>query len=523
MADYRLSSKIIKRSSGQSAVAAAAYRSGLILNDERTGVRHDYSRKSGVIHSEILAPANTPEWMTDRAKLWNAVEAVETRKNSQLSREIQLSLPHELSQEQRTKLVQDFVQEQFVSLGMIADVNIHTPNPKGDERNHHAHVMLTMRELTSDGFASSKSTPTARSWNDKKLLATWREEWARHQNNTLEKHGHAERVDHRSYEDQGIDRQPEFHRGVAANDMLVKGKTSRIETKNLKIRRRNSERAMSLAEAAQLVAAMAEEQKTVARQWAERKKNELSAQKQSDDRELARQHSAQKKDLATQHAEKYNVKTLKSEVKAIDKRLSATGFRNTLRSVFGATSKDQVAKKELTKAINDAQKKMEQEKHALQVKQAEEKMKQQRDQRRQASQIQEQTKKRASAEFSQEFAKARNEPEHKKVVQDEKERKQWEQPKPEPKPPEEAQKIAQRWRQVNGKSPAANDTVKQADREWSAVMGKAVKTEKTPDKASNTQQSNTGNSIGDRWKKTKDKKPTQSPPPPPPPAPKPRR
>ena len=99
MADYRLSSKIIKRSAGQSAVAAAAYRSGLIITDERTGVRHDYSRKSGVIHSGILAPANTPEWMHDRAKLWNAVEAIETRKNSQLSREIQLSLPHELTPE----------------------------------------------------------------------------------------------------------------------------------------------------------------------------------------------------------------------------------------------------------------------------------------------------------------------------------------------------------------------------------------------------------------------------------------
>ena len=144
-------------------------------------MRHDYSRKSGVVHSEVLAPANTPDWMTDRAKLWNAVEAVEKRKNSQLAREIQLSLPHELTPEQRKKLVFDYAQEQFVSRGMIADVNIHTPNPIGDERNHHAHIMLTMRELTGDGFHSRKSTPTARSWNDKELLATWREEWARHQ------------------------------------------------------------------------------------------------------------------------------------------------------------------------------------------------------------------------------------------------------------------------------------------------------------------------------------------------------
>ena len=128
MADYRFSAQAISRGKGQSSVASAAYRSASRLVDERTGEIHDYTRKQGVIHSEVLTPANTPEWMADRTQLWNAVEAVETRKNSQLAREIQLSLPHELTHDQRRELVRDFVQEQFVDRGMSADINIHLPD-----------------------------------------------------------------------------------------------------------------------------------------------------------------------------------------------------------------------------------------------------------------------------------------------------------------------------------------------------------------------------------------------------------
>ena len=149
MADYRFSAKAISRGKGQSSVASAAYRSASRLIDGRTGEIHDYTRKQGVTHSEIIVPEGTPEWMADRSQLWNAVEVVETRKNSQLAREIQLSLPHELTDDQRTELVRDFVQGQFVNQGMIADVAIHAPDRDGDQRNHHAHVMLTMRELTT--------------------------------------------------------------------------------------------------------------------------------------------------------------------------------------------------------------------------------------------------------------------------------------------------------------------------------------------------------------------------------------
>ena len=160
MADYRLSAQVIKRSDGRSAIAAAAYRSAERLLDERTGLTSDYSRKDGVTHAEIVAPDNTPDWMHDRAQLWNAVEAVERRKDAQLAREVQLSLPHELTDEQRKELVLGFVKEQFVAKGMIADIAIHAPSADGDQRNHHAHVMLTMRTLTNEGFGNK-----ARDWN----------------------------------------------------------------------------------------------------------------------------------------------------------------------------------------------------------------------------------------------------------------------------------------------------------------------------------------------------------------------
>ena len=129
MADYRLSAKVISRGNGQSSVASAAYRAGARLEDLRTGEIHDYTRKGGVVYSATLAPENTPDWMRDRGQLWNAVEQVEKRRDAQLAREIQLSLPHELTPDQRRDLLVGFVQEQFVDRGMIADVALHASCP----------------------------------------------------------------------------------------------------------------------------------------------------------------------------------------------------------------------------------------------------------------------------------------------------------------------------------------------------------------------------------------------------------
>ena len=237
MAQYRLSVQMIGRSSGRSATAAAAYRAAQRIEDRETGLIHDYTAKRGVLHTEILTPANTPDWMKDREQLWNAVHAAETRKNSQLAREIQLSLPHELDGEQQANLVRRFVEDQCISRGMIADVAIHAPSsdPGADERNHHAHVMLTTREFVGDGWAKNKN----RDWHDTEMIEEWREAWADHQNRELERIGSSERVDHRSLEDQGIMREPQVHLGPIATEIERDGRSSHRGNENRAIHARN--------------------------------------------------------------------------------------------------------------------------------------------------------------------------------------------------------------------------------------------------------------------------------------------
>lgn len=205
MAIYHLTAKIVSRERGHSAVAAAAYRSGESLTEDSTGITFDYSRKAGVEHHEILAPDGAPDWAHDRRKLWNAVEAAEKRRDAQLAREIELGLPVELDPTQQLALVRDYVQRQFVSHGMIADVAIHRDNPE----NPHAHVLLTTRTLTPDGFG-----PKERSWNDRAKLLQWRAGWAEAGNFHLAQAGLAIRIDHRTLKAQGLDFEPGRKIGV---------------------------------------------------------------------------------------------------------------------------------------------------------------------------------------------------------------------------------------------------------------------------------------------------------------------
>jgi ATP-dependent exoDNAse (exonuclease V) alpha subunit len=165
VADYRLSAQMISRADGRNSVAAAAYRAGAALANDRNGQSYDYTRKGGVLHTEIIAPAPAPAWAQDREHLWNAAEKSETRINSQVAREIQLSLPHELTEAQRQELVTEFVRDNFVAKGMVADIAIHAPSRHGDERNVHAHVLLTTRAIAPDGFAEKR-----REWNAKEHL-----------------------------------------------------------------------------------------------------------------------------------------------------------------------------------------------------------------------------------------------------------------------------------------------------------------------------------------------------------------
>lgn len=213
IAIYRFSAQVISRSAGRSATAAAAYRAGVLIEDGRTGQVHNYKRRSGVVHAIIIVPENTPDWMTDRTALWNAVELAEKRKDAQLSREVQLALPCELNDAQRLSLVQEYAHQAFVTRGMIADIAIHAPHRQGDDRNWHAHVMLTMREITADGFGKKE-----RAWNETALIEQWRETWQEAVNQALERAGHAGRVDHRSLEEQRVEAQEKAEQARAAND-----------------------------------------------------------------------------------------------------------------------------------------------------------------------------------------------------------------------------------------------------------------------------------------------------------------
>lgn len=179
-------------------MAAAAYRSGERLTNERDGQTHDYSRRHGVEYAEVMAPDSAPDWMRDRERLWNTVEAVEKRKDAQLAREVEISLPRELTPQQRTELVREFVRDEFVSRGMVADVAIHCSTASDGREQPHAHVMLTTREIIpNEGFGGKN-----RDWNRTEALEGWRERWAEHQNRALERAGHEQRVDHRSLEAQ---------------------------------------------------------------------------------------------------------------------------------------------------------------------------------------------------------------------------------------------------------------------------------------------------------------------------------
>ncbi len=240
---YHCNIQIISRSKGRSAVAAAAYRSGEKLTNNWDGLTHDYTKKGGVIHSEILLPSHAPPEYVDRSTLWNAVEMVEKNCNAQLAREINVALPVELSCEQQIQLVREYCQSNFVSVGMCVDFAIHDTNAG----NPHAHIMLTMRPIKEDGTWDDKQRKVYRldengqkiydpirrqydcdsihttDWNERTKAEEWRASWASLTNQYLEQNGIQARVDHRNYRRQGIEQIPTIHLGPAATQMERRG------------------------------------------------------------------------------------------------------------------------------------------------------------------------------------------------------------------------------------------------------------------------------------------------------------
>ena len=218
MAIYHFSAKVISRANGSSALASAAYRSASRLYDQRLERSHDFTNKSGVIHSEVMTPQDAPGELRERGSLWNAVEVGEKRKDAQLAREVEFAIPRELTKEQGIELARDFVQAEFVDRGMIADLNVHWDIGADGQFKPHAHVMLTMRSVDENGFGAK-----VREWNRTEQLEHWREAWATHVNERLAELGIEARIDHRSLEAQGIALEPQHKIGPAAARMAGEG------------------------------------------------------------------------------------------------------------------------------------------------------------------------------------------------------------------------------------------------------------------------------------------------------------
>ncbi len=237
MAIYHFSAKVISRANGSSAVASAAYRSASELHDDRLNRDHDFSNKAGVIHSEVMLPEGAPERLNDRTTLWNEVEAGEKRKDAQLAREVEFSIPREMNRKQGVQLARDFVKKQFVDHGMVADLNVHWDKAKDGTPKPHAHVMMTMREVGPEGFGKKN-----RDWNSTELLKDWREAWSAHVNERMAELGLEGRIDHRSYEAQGIGLEPQHKIGPAASRRPEQGlEAERIED-HTRIARENGDR-----------------------------------------------------------------------------------------------------------------------------------------------------------------------------------------------------------------------------------------------------------------------------------------
>ena len=263
MASQHYSFDIIKRSEGYSAVKSAAYMAREKIYDFRRGVWHNYTYKKDLVHKEILLPGHAPGDFTDRAILWNSVEHVEKQGNAQVSRRLIAGLPVELDREAQIALIRDHVQKNFVDQGMCADICVHDPD--ADDPNPHAHVMLTMRPLNPDGTWGDKSRreyvldengqkiPLPKGdykskridlmgWDDRKNVEKWRQAWQDDVNREFIQRGIEPLLDMRSYEKQGLDREPTDHLGPKAAALEKKGVQTEIGTRNREIQTRNAAR-----------------------------------------------------------------------------------------------------------------------------------------------------------------------------------------------------------------------------------------------------------------------------------------
>ena len=300
MAIYHCSTKTVNRSSGRSSVAAAAYRAGDEIKDQRTGLNHDFTRKEGVAYSEIISNLDI---QIKRAELWNLAEEKENRKDARTAREWVIALPDELNPEQRTQLAKDFAQSLVDRYNVVADLAIHEPSKGGSDKNHHAHILLTTRQAQLDqDHQLTLTTKTAIELSNTKRKAlgmtTSQEEikeiraaWADLANKALEQAGYQDRIDHRSYVDQGKDLQPTIHEGSKVTQLRRQGIVTEISRFNDEIKRQNEKRLNpSIQPREQALASGLNRVEDRFEQW----KKDQEAKKLAQDRQLKLQQDQEK-------------------------------------------------------------------------------------------------------------------------------------------------------------------------------------------------------------------------------------
>ena len=304
---YHLAIKPISRSAGRSATAAAAYRAGSLVIDERTGEVHDYTRKRDIEHSEILVPAGSPAWATERVALWNAAEAAEKRKDARVARDYEVAIPKELSREQGIALVRDFAHRLVDAYGVAVDFNVHRDEMRGWDgsekgwQGYHAHLLTSTRRLGRDGFGEKTSIELSDT-KRKSLglsdgaaeIARVREWWEIDANRHLEQAGQAQRIDRRSLEAQGLDREPMVHLGPAVTLLERDGVPSRLGNLNRQIVAHAKTRLTEQQDVSELDVAI---EKIRARQ-AERKEAEAKARQAAELVKLATQAKEPKEALS---------------------------------------------------------------------------------------------------------------------------------------------------------------------------------------------------------------------------------
>lgn len=242
MASYHLAvHDRISRGNGQSIVRTAAYNARTKLTDERTGETWDYSHLEGHLWGGNYVQKDAPDWSRDLQKLVNEIERVEKRSDSQLAVNLDIALPHELTLEQNQRLAQDFVREQFMRQGYAARVDIHVPDKDGDDRNIHMHVWASLRKIGPEGFAATKKEQQDNFKNRDAYVEEMRERWERLANRHLERAGVDARIDRRSLQERGIDREPDQHKGPAVTAMQRRGEVTRIGDEIAHRQKRNAE------------------------------------------------------------------------------------------------------------------------------------------------------------------------------------------------------------------------------------------------------------------------------------------